>query len=295
MRIVSLLPSATEIVYALGLGEQLVGVTHECDWPVDARSKTRVSRSLLPVDATPAEIDALVSAASVVGGRPTEVLDEAVLGSLAPDVILTQDLCAVCAVPAGDVDAALRSLGCTSDVVSLDPNTLDDMLDAIARVGAATGREDAAVTLVAALRDRMTRVRSRVAGRVRRRVFALEWGDPPFNGGHWIPEMIELAGGEPVLAEPGRDSVRVTWDDIALATPDVVVFTPCGYSLDEAVEEGRGLLRRPELAGKEVWAVDADSYFVRPGPRLVDGVELLAGMLHPGTAELPPGATKLQG
>jgi iron complex transport system substrate-binding protein len=141
----------------------------------------------------------------------------------------------------------------------------------------------------------MMQVQSGVADRPRRRVLALEWSDPPFNGGHWIPQMIELAGGDPVLAEPGRDSVRVTWDDIALAAPDVVVFTPCGYSLDEAVEEGRGLLTRPELVGKEVWAVDADSYFVRPGPRLVDGVELLAGMLHPGASDLPPGATKLQG
>ncbi|MCU1379835.1 MAG: cobalamin-binding protein [Acidimicrobiales bacterium] len=281
MRIVSLLPSATEIVYALGLEDDLVGVTHVCDWPPAARTKRRVSRSLLPAGATPAEIDALVSSV------PTETLDDEALAELAPDLILTQDLCAVCAVPAGDVQAALDTIGCRAEVVSLDPASLDDVLDGVARVGRATGRDTEASELVGGLRQRLDRVRSSVAGRPRRRVFALEWGDPPFNGGHWIPGMIEAAGGEPVLAEPGRDSVRVTWEQIADAAPDVVVFTPCGYSLEGAVEQGRALLHQPALAGVEVWAVDADGLFVRPGPRLVDGVEALASLLHPDMAGAP--------
>jgi iron complex transport system substrate-binding protein len=285
VRIVSLLPSATEIVYALGLADQLVGVTHECNWPPDALTKTRVSRSLLPPDSTPSEIDALVTAASIPGGTPTEELDEMVLKDLAPDLILTQDLCAVCAVPAGDVDAALEAIGCRAEVVSLDPNTVDDTLDAIRRVGAATGRDDEAARCVSDLRDRIERVRSAVAGRSRRRVFALEWGDPPFNGGHWIPGMIDIAGGTPVLAEPGRDSVRVTWEQIGAASPDVVVFTPCGYTLAEAIDEAPAILDRPEIAAAEVWAVDADSFFVRPGPRLVDGIEILAAALHPEVVE----------
>src|SRR4051794_5304131 len=187
MRIVSLLPSATEIVYALGLGDQLVGVTHECNWPPDAATKTRVSRTLLPADATPAEIDALVTAASLPGGTPTEMLEEAVLARLDPDLILTQDLCAVCAVPAADVETALDALGCHAEVISLDPSSIDDMLDGIVRVGRATDRDAEAAAVLDALRARIATVRSAVDGRPRRRVFALEWGDPPFNGGHWIP------------------------------------------------------------------------------------------------------------
>ncbi|MCU1483527.1 MAG: transporter substrate-binding protein [Actinomycetia bacterium] len=289
MRIVSLLPSATEIVYALGLGDQLVGVTHDCDFPADARTKARVSRTLLPPDATPVEIDRLVTAASVPGGSPTEVLDEDVLARLDPELIITQDLCAVCAIPTDDVQAALTTLGCTAEVVSLDPSSIDEVLAGISQVGAATRTDAEAAALVAGLRDRLDRVRASVHGLPRRRVFALEWGDPPFNGGHWIPEMIELAGGAPVLCEPGRDSVRVGWDQIAAAEADVVVFTPCGYSLDEAAAEGKGLLDRPEIAGAEVWAVDADSLFVRPGPRLVDGIEVLAALLHPdAVGPVPP-------
>jgi iron complex transport system substrate-binding protein len=290
VRIVSLLPSATEIVYALGAEDDLVGVTHECNWPPAARAKPQVSRSLLPPDATPAEIDALVSA-----GPATTTLDEDVLARLAPDVILTQDLCAVCAVPAGDVEAALSTIGCRSDVISLDPGSLDDVLDGIGRVGAALGRDAEAEAVVAALRGRLDQVGAAVAGRTRRRVFVLEWGDPPFNGGHWIPEMVERAGGLPVLAEPGRDSVRVRWEDVAAARPEVVVFTPCGYDLEGAVEQGVALLAQPALQGVELWAVDADGCFVRPGPRLVDGVEILAALLHADVAGPVPadGARRL--
>jgi iron complex transport system substrate-binding protein len=291
MRIVSLLPSATEIVYALGLGDQLVGVTHECNWPTDALTKPRVSRSLLPSGAPPAEIDALVTAAAIDGGTPTEVLDGTVLAQLEPDLILTQDLCAVCAIPAADVDTALRLLGCSSAVVSLDPSTIGDVLDGIIQVGRATDREAEATRMVAGLRARIDLVGAAVERLPRSRVFALEWGEPPFNGGHWIPEMIGLAGGEPVLAEPGRNAVRVTWEQIGAARPDVIVFTPCGYTLDAAAREGRTFLDRPELEGVELWAVDADNHFVRPGPRLVDGIEVLAKLLHPGIAGEPEAST----
>jgi iron complex transport system substrate-binding protein len=290
VRIVSLLPSATEIVYALGLDDDLVGVTHECNWPPAALEKQRVSMTLLPPDATPAEIDALVSAASAGTGPPTERLDDVVLASLEPDIILTQDLCAVCAVPAGDVEGALDVIGCRATVVSLDPGSIDDMISDIARVGELTGRAAEAQRVVDDLRRRIATMQERIGDAPRRRTLLLEWGDPLFNAGHWLPGMVELAGGTPVLAEPGRDSVRVAWEQVRDAAPEVVIFSPCGYDLDAAVAEGRALATRPELAGTEMWAVDADSYFVRPGPRLVDGAEILASILHPDRMGDPPAA-----
>jgi iron complex transport system substrate-binding protein len=282
VRIVSLLPSATEIVYALGLEEDLVGVTHECDWPPSARTKPIVSVSALPPAATPAEVDALVSA-SLGEGEPIYRLDEVAMRDLRPDLVLTQDLCAVCAVPSGRVNEALDVLGCQADVLSMDPSTLDEVLECVLRVGAATGTEAVAIGLVDALRARLDAVEAATAGASRPRVFALEWSDPPFNGGHWVPEMIERAGGEPVLAARGVDSVRVSWEQIADADPQVVVFMPCGYGAVAAAEEAKPLLERPEFEGIEAFfAVDANAFFSRPGPRLVDGVEILAGALHPG-------------
>lgn len=280
MRIVSLLPSATEIVYALGLEDDLVGVTHECDWPPAARGKRTVSFSALPPGATPAEIDERVSA-SIGGGDPIYRLDDEAVRELRPDIVLTQDLCAVCAVPSGHVNQALETLGCAADVVSLDPGSLDEVIDCLVTVGRATGTEARAEQLSADLRRRLDVVRGAVAGGARPRVFALEWSDPPFNGGHWVPEMIEVAGGEPVLACRHTPSVRVRWEAIADAAAEIVVFMPCGYDLDQACEEGKSLLGRPELAtAGAVYAVDASSYFSRPGPRLVDGVEALASVLH---------------
>ena len=281
-RIVSLLPSATEIVFALGLQDSLVGVTHECTWPPEAAGLRRVSHTSIPAGATSAEIDRLVGAAAA-GGPPTTWLDEDAIRELAPDVILTQDLCAVCAVPAGAVDAALERLGCRAEVVSLDPTTLDEVLDGIVRVGAVTGRESRAVGVVAGLWHRLDAVREAVADRPRRRVFALEWADPPFGAGHWIPEMVELAGGTPVLAVSGGRSTRLSWDDVAAAAPEVLVHMPCGHPMALALQEARELLLPlPELAGVPVVAVlHGDAYTSRPGPRLVDGVEVLAGLLHP--------------
>jgi len=287
MRIVSLLPSATEIVYALGLEGDLVGVTHECDWPPEARGKRVVSHSALPQGAEPAEIDRLVSA-SIGGGEPIYRLDTEAIQELRPDLVLSQDLCAVCAVPSGHVQDALGVLGCQADVISLDPSSLDEVLDGVLLVAKATGTEARGQALVDALRRRLDAVRAATAELDRPRTYALEWGDPPFNGGHWVPEMIEIAGGEPLLASRGTPSVRMTWDEIGAARPDVVVFMPCGYDLAAAAEEGRSLLGRGELAGSRLFAVDASAHFSRPGPRLVDGVEVLASALHPDQVPPPP-------
>ena len=294
MRIVSLLPSATEIVYALGLEDQLVGVTHECDWPPAARTLPVVSHSALPATTDPVEIDRVV-AASLGDGEPIYRLDREAIRDLRPDVVLSQDLCAVCAVPSGHVNAALEVLGCRAEVVSLDPGSLDEVLGCVLRVGEVTGTASRAEAVVADLRRRLADVRAAVAGRPRPRVFALEWGDPPFNGGHWIPDMIDAAGGAPVLANRGAPSERIRWSDIAAAEPDVVVFMPCGYELDAAVEEGRRtLVARPELAGATIFAVPANAHFSRPGPRLVDGVEILAAALHPGASASSPGDAVLR-
>jgi iron complex transport system substrate-binding protein len=282
VRIVSLLPSTTEIVYLLGLGDELVGVTHECDWPADARHKRRVSHPNLPLDAAPREIDRLVSE-SMTGGAPTNLLDHRAIQELAPDLVLTQDLCAVCAVPEGQLRSALDVLGIDSEVISLDPSSLEQVLDSILTVGKATGAEVRATAIVEDLHRRLDRVRAAVTGRERPRTFALEWGDPPYNGGHWVPEMIELAGGEALIASRGVPSVRVTWEAIAESDPEVVVFMPCGYDLDAASREAAGVLERPQLDGaRAFYAVAANSFFSRPGPRLVDGVEALASVLHRG-------------
>jgi iron complex transport system substrate-binding protein len=289
MRIVSLLPSATEIVYALGLDGELVAVTDECDFPPRAlEDKPVVSRTALPTDRqlSGAEIDVLVT--ELVGrGEPLYRLDAEAIRGLRPDLILAQDLCRVCAVPSGDVEDALATLGCRADVLSLDPSTLDDVIAGVEQVGAVTGRADAGASLAAELRARVEAVRRAVAARPRPRTLALEWRDPPFAGGHWVPDMVLAAGGEPVLGSVGRPSARVTWDDIAAADPEVAVFMPCGYGLDRTLAEADGLAAQLPV-GCRVFAVDASSYFSRPSPRIVDGLETLAWALHPEAAPEPP-------
>jgi iron complex transport system substrate-binding protein len=210
--------------------------------------------------------------------------------------VLAQDLCAVCAVPSGQVNQALDVLGCQAEVISLDPSSLDEVLDGVLQVGKAAGVPERAEEVVAGLRNRLADVQAAVAGLERPRVFALEWGHPPFCGGHWVPEMLQVAGGEPVLACPGAPSVRVTWAQIEAVAPQVVVFMPCGYGLQAAAEEAsRTLVGRPELAGVEaIVAVDASAYCSRPGPRLVDGVEILAAALHPGRLPPPPAGTAVR-
>ena len=293
MKIVSLIPSATEIVYALGLGDALEGVTFECDFPDAARSKTIVSGTALPTDGSLSarEIDEAVSA-RVAEGEPIYTLDHERIRAIQPDLILAQDLCRVCAVPSGAVSDALAVLGCDSQVLSLDPSTLDDVIGCVTVVGEATGTEAAARTLTHSLRARTDVVRGAVATHHRPRVLALEWSDPPFSGGHWVPDMIEAAGGEPLLARTGERSRRLDWEEVEAAGPDVVVFMPCGYGLDEAVEEGRNLLDVPALARAErVYATEANALFSRPGPRVVDGVEVLAWAIHPRAFPAPPSGT----
>lgn len=293
MKIVSLLPSATEIVFALGLGDSLEGVSFECDFPPQARSKAIVSGTALPTDPplSPQGIDAAVSA-TIARGEPIYTLDAARIGAIQPDLILAQDLCRVCAVPSGAVDEALGVLGCRAEVLSLDPAGLDEVIQCIGQVGEVTGTDARAAAVMADLRRRLDAVREAVAGRPRPRTFALEWSDPPFNGGHWVPDMIDAAGGDPVLAVSGEPSRRLGWPEIGEAGPEVVVFMPCGYGLQDAVTEGAGLLNVPELAtAARVWATDASALFSRPGPRLVEGVEALAWALHPdAVAEPAPGA-----
>jgi iron complex transport system substrate-binding protein len=282
VKIISLLPSATEIVFALGLGEQLRGVSFECDYPKAARSIPIVSGTALPTDGSLSalEIDAAVSE-RIAAGESIYTLDDARIRAIDPDLILAQDLCRVCAVPSGAVGEALDVIGCQAQVVSLDPGRLDEVIACIGMVGAVTGTSAGAVELMELLRARVDAVRLRVHGRPRPRVLVLEWPDPPFNAGHWVPDQVEAAGGEPILAEAGARSRRLTWDEIGSAEVDITVFMPCGFDLAGAVEQAPALLARPEAAGLgRIFAVDANAYFSRPGPRVVDGVELLEGLLH---------------
>ncbi|MGN6677010.1 MAG: cobalamin-binding protein [Streptosporangiaceae bacterium] len=279
MRIVSLLPSATEIVYALGLGHDLVGVTFECDEPPAAREeKTVVVGGRDTSGMPPAEIDRYVRE-QLAAGADLYTLHGDALAALEPDLILTQDLCRVCALPSGDVDAALHHLGCNADVLSLDPHTLSDVMDSIRAVGERAGVATQADELLASLRTRLDHVAERVAGLPRPKVAVIEWTDPPFTAGHWIPDLVVAAGGEPVAASPGARSVQSAWPSIAAAGPDVVIVAPCGFHLAGAIGQAR--IVADALPSCEVWAIDADGLVVRPGPRLADGVEAIASILHP--------------
>ncbi len=286
MRLVSLLPSATEIVYALGLGDDLVGVTFECDEPAAARAEKEVVVGGRDTSGmSPAEIDAYVRA-QLAAGADLYTLHTGALARLRPDLILTQDLCRVCALPSGHVTEALDYLGCQADVLSLDPYRLEEVLDTILAVGMRTGTADRAARLVAGLRGRLAAVAARVAGRPRPRVAVVEWVDPPFAAGHWIPDLVTVAGGEPVAARPGRRSEPLTWPEVVAADPDLVLVAPCGYHLAGAVSQAAAVTAG--VAGIPVWAIDADSLVVRPGPRLVDGVEAIAAILHPDAMPAPP-------
>jgi iron complex transport system substrate-binding protein len=297
VKIVSLLPSATEIVYALGLDEHLRGVSFECDYPEAARSVPVVSGTALPTDGSlrAQAIDAEVSA-RVAAGESIYTLDDARIRAIDPDLILAQDLCRVCAVPSGAVEEALNVIGCHAEVVSLDPGSLDEVIDCIGIVGAATGTSVLADALMESLRARVDAVRRRVAERDRPRVLVLEWSDPPFNAGHWVPDMVEAAGGVPVLAVAGARSRRLTWEEIVPEPVDITVFMPCGFDLDGAVAQAPSLLARPEdIDLGRIFAVDANAFFSRPGPRVVDGVELLGDLFHlDPNACIPAGAQLLR-
>lgn len=281
MRIVSLLPSTTEILFAIGAGTDVVGVTFECDFPAEARTRTIVSTSAMPEGLAPAEIDAYVAGA-LSRGEDLYHLDAGALSGLDPELVVTQDLCAVCAVDVSVVDDALAHLGCTAEVLTIDPHTLGEVLASIETLGAATGHEVEAARLTSGLRDRLDAVRRRVAGRPRPRVMLLEWTDPPFAPGHWVPEMIMAAGGEPLLGTAGARSERVTWEAVEAARPEVFVVAPCGYDLAGATQLADQLVASGRLpVGAPVLPVDANASWARPGTRLVDGVEELAGLLHP--------------
>lgn len=277
MRIVSLLPSTTEILFAIGAGDDVVGVTFECDSPAEARTRTIVSTTALPEGLTPKQIDDFVVAA-VANGEDLYRLDEGALSGLDADLVVTQDLCAVCAVDVSVVDDALAHLGCTADVLTIDPHTLDEVFASIRTLGRATGHDTEADALVAGLHGRLAEVVRRVAHRRRPRVVLLEWTDPPFSPGHWIPEMIDLAGGEPVLGIAGSKSVRTTWEDVHAAAPDVIIVAPCGYDLAGAQALADEISDRLP-SGVPVHAVDANAAWARPGPRLLDGIEELASIL----------------
>ncbi|MGH3336814.1 MAG: ABC transporter substrate-binding protein, partial [Nocardioides sp.] len=257
MRIVSLLPSTTEILFAIGAGDDVVGVTFECDHPPAARTRTIVSTSAMPEGLAPAEIDAFVASA-MARGEDLYHLDEGALSGLDADLVVTQDLCAVCAVDVSVVDVALAHLGCTAEVLTIDPHTMDEVFDSIGTLGKATGHEAEATQLVVGLRERLSAVRRRVAGRARPRVMVLEWTDPPFAPGHWVPEMVEAAGGEPVLGTAGEKSRRVTWEQVHSAEPEVVVAAPCGFDRAGSQALADELLSSGVLpAGVPVHAVDA--------------------------------------
>ena len=281
MRIASLVPSATEALFALGLGNQVVAVTHECDHPQSVLELPKLTSSVIAEGLEPAEIDARVR--EVTGrGESLYRLDAETLDRLDPDLIVTQALCAVCAVSYDDVCEIAGTLASHPGVISQDPGTLDEVLADMLELAEAAGIPAEGERVVAGLRERLDAVAAAVEGAPRPRVAALEWLDPVFIGGHWVPEMIEIAGGVDCLGAPGQKSSVVAWDDVGAASPDVVVAMPCGLYCDEATEQARSYSERLQALGAEhVHAVDAASSFSRPGPRLVDGTELLAHLLHP--------------
>lgn len=287
MRIASLVPSATESLFALGLGDDVVAVTHECDFPAEALRLPRLTRSVIPEGLGPREIDTMVR--EVTGrGEPLYELDEQTLAEVAPDLIVTQALCAVCAVSYDDVREVAERLPSKPAVISLDPSSLPEVLDDLVRLAATTGIRERGERLRAELQSRLDAVRDATAGEARPRVVTLEWLAPPYAGGHWVPGMVEIAGGESVAGEPERDSRAVTWQELRAARPDVAVVMPCGLYAEEATQQAldhRGELEA--LGAGSIYAVDAASSFSRPGPRLIEGVELLGHLLHPERLAVP--------
>jgi iron complex transport system substrate-binding protein len=292
MRIASLLPSATEIVCAIGLGDELVGVTHECDYPPQVVGKPVLTRSVHDLSAASSrDIHRLVTA-SVHGGSSLYQLDEEALAAAAPDLILTQELCRVCAVSYREVNEVARAIDADITVVSLEPSTIEGILNTITTVGAMTEAEDAAIDLVESLRERLGAVGETVearrdAGRRPTRVVGLEWLDPPFAAGHWVPEQIRRAGGWDLLGSDGEPSRQSTWTDVLDVDPEMLLLMPCGFHLAETVDAWAKLPRPPDydelLAARRerVFALDGSAYFSRPGPRVVDGIELLAEIFDP--------------
>ncbi len=281
MRIVSLVPSSTEMLFALGLGSEVIAVTHECDHPAQARELPKITRDALPDDLTPGQIDAVVRTRTEQG-EPLYQLDVEALRRLQPDLIVTQALCAVCAVSHEDVRRIAEELDSRPKVISLDPRTLGEVLGDVRTLAEATGTRDAGVDLIADAARRIDRVRLAVRDRPPLKVAALEWLDPVYVAGHWTPQLIEYAGGVDVLGMAGEHSERVSWELVAAAEPDVVVVMPCGLDAPRAHAQALDFAERlASIGAGQVVAVDANAYFSRPGPRLVDGLELMASILHP--------------
>jgi iron complex transport system substrate-binding protein len=298
-RIVSFLPASTEIVCALGLVDHLVGVTHECDYPPAAKEKPVVVRSAIPTDTMSAlEIDRAVSD-RLRAGESLYVVDETLLRALAPDLILTQNLCEVCAPSGNEVAQVLHALPTRPEIVWLTPSTLVDIENNIRAIAEATGTQATAEALVVTGRARLDRVSAAVARVARRpRVFCMEWVDPIYCSGHWVPEMVERAGGIDPMGRRNADSVRVPWDDVRALAPEVIVIMPCGFALGGALGQAAQLTDRPgwselpAVRSGHVYVVDANAYFARPGPRVITGIELLAHLFHPDVIswEGPAGA-----
>ena len=283
-RIVSFLPAGTEMVHALGAGSELVGRSHECDYPSSVTSLPVVSRPALHLDdASPGAID-LAVAQRMDTGDTLYTIDEVLLRDLRPDVILTQNLCRVCAPSGDELTRAVRKFSLRPEVLFLTPRSIAEIEENILDVGQAIGRLQEGETLVRSNQERLARVSAAVAGAPRRRVVFLEWTEPLFCAGHWVPEMISLAGGEDPLGRSGDDSIRMDWDDVANARPEIIIVSPCGYRLDRSVELARQM---PRISDAAVYAVDANAYFARPGPRVVEGVELLAHLFHPDLVPWP--------
>ena len=294
MRIVSLVPSATEMLFALGLGGELVGVTHECDYPEHALELPRVTRDRLPGGLTSAEIDAAVKQRTLAGESIYE-LDAAALHELEPDLIVTQALCSVCAVSYDDVRMIADEIDSHPMVISLDPHTVGEVLGDARTLAQATDSKDAAAELISRAAVRIDHVRVATRHARRPRVVALEWLDPPFAAGHWTPQLIGFAGGDDMLGLAGENSEERSWEEVAAVSPDVVLVMPCGYDAEIAHREAEMHVEQLQALGAgEIVAVDASAYFSRPGPRIVDGLELLAHILHPELfPDPPPGALAL--
>ncbi len=287
MRIVSLLPSATEIVYELGLGDQLVGVSHDCDWPPEVLKKAKLSQAVVHSEMPSAEIDHIVRE-RLHSGLSVYHIDAELLQKLKPDLILTQELCEVCAPSFDDVRQAVKLLYRQPQIVSLEPHTLEDIFDTIVTVGEVSGTIDRAQELVAQLRQRIERVRARTESVSHRpTVCCIEWLDPVMIAGHWVPQMVEYAGGEDWLGEVGHPSRYADWEEILTYNPDIIVLMPCGFSIERTLREIDVLTERDgweELTAvkkNQVFIVEASAYFNRPGPRIVTGLEILAEIIHP--------------
>ena len=288
MRICSLVPAATEVLFALGLGDRVVGITHECDWPPEVDGRPRVTASLVQTgDLGSAEIDRAVAEAAG-NGRPLYAIEEDVWAEIDADVVVTQELCEVCAVPAGQVAESARARPLEVEMLDYSPSTLDGILDAITGLGNRLGAEGAGEEVVSGMRARLERVRAALGGvESSPRVFVTEWLEPPYSAGHWVPDVVAAAGGTDVAGMSGEPSHRMRWTDVARLEPDAVVLAPCGFDLDRTLSEVVPLDLSANLLGtrarqeSRVFAVDANATLSRPGPRVVDGVEVLAHLLHP--------------